>query len=79
MEYRRVGRTSLEVPELCLGTRQSGWLLTNPVVTAPIVGANGVAPLRESPGAAGHRLQPGELTRHNELTKYPRNGRPIWD
>jgi len=50
MEYRHLGRTGLEVSELCLGTMQFGC-----------------------------RLQSAELTRLNELTKYPRNWRPIWD
>ncbi len=55
------------------------WLLTNPVVTAPIIGANTAAQLQESLGAAGYRLSPAEMTRLNELTRYPRNWRPIWD
>ncbi len=55
------------------------WLLTNPVVTAPIIGANNADQLRESLGAAGYRLESGEMARLNELTKYPRNWRPIWD
>lgn len=55
------------------------WLLTNPVVTAPIVGANHVGQLRESLGAAGYRLDAGEMARLNDLTKYYRNWRPIWD
>lgn len=55
------------------------WHLTNPVVTAPIVGANNATQLRESLGAAGYRLDPAEMTRLNDLTKYPRNWRPIWD
>lgn len=36
------------------------WLLANPVVTAPIVGANTVAQLSESLGALAHRLDPEE-------------------
>jgi aryl-alcohol dehydrogenase-like predicted oxidoreductase len=55
------------------------WLLTNPVVTAPIVGANHAGQLRESLGAAGYRLDAGEMARLNDLTKYYRNWRPIWD
>jgi aryl-alcohol dehydrogenase-like predicted oxidoreductase len=55
------------------------WLLTNPVVTAPIVGANHAGQLRESLGAAGYRLDAGEVARLNDLTKYYRNWRPIWD
>ncbi len=55
------------------------WLLSNPVVTAPIIGANDAGQLRESLGAAGYRLPPDESARLNDLTKYPRNWRPIWD
>ncbi len=55
------------------------WLLGNPVVTAPIIGANHVGQLRESLGAAGYRLAAEEMARLNEVTKYPRNWRPIWD
>lgn len=55
------------------------WLLTNPVVTCPIVGANTAAQLQESLGAAGYRLAPDEMTSLNELTSYYRNWRPIWD
>lgn len=54
-------------------------LLTNPVITAPIVGANHAGQLRESLGAAGYRLDAGEMARLNDLTKYYRNWRPIWD
>jgi aryl-alcohol dehydrogenase-like predicted oxidoreductase len=55
------------------------WLLTNPVVTAPIVGANTPAQLAESIGAAGCRLSPPEMQALDGLTSYPRNWRPIWD
>jgi len=55
------------------------WLLTNPVVTAAIVGANTPAQLTESLGAAGYRLEPAERQALDALTDYPRNWRPIWD
>jgi aryl-alcohol dehydrogenase-like predicted oxidoreductase len=55
------------------------WQLTNPVITAPIIGANTVGQLTDLLGAVGYRLSPEEMTRLNELTKYPRNWRPIWD
>jgi aryl-alcohol dehydrogenase-like predicted oxidoreductase len=55
------------------------WLLTNPVVTSPIVGANSAAQLQESLGAAGYRLSPDEMGRLSPLTSYYRNWRPIWD
>lgn len=55
------------------------WLLSNPVVTAPIIGANTVTQLSEALGAAGYRLTPEEMTTLQELTRYPRNWRPIWD
>ncbi|MBS0631844.1 MAG: aldo/keto reductase [Verrucomicrobia bacterium] len=55
------------------------WLLTNPVMTAPIIGANTPAQLADSLGAAGYRLTPEEMQALNTLTDYPRNWRPIWD
>lgn len=61
------------------GQTALAWLLSNPVVTAPIIAANNAGQLRESLGAAGYRLAPDEMTRLNDLTKYYRNWRPIWD
>jgi aryl-alcohol dehydrogenase-like predicted oxidoreductase len=55
------------------------WLLSNPVVTAPIIGANSAAQLQDSLGAVGYRLSAAEMESLHELTKYPRNWRPIWD
>jgi aryl-alcohol dehydrogenase-like predicted oxidoreductase len=55
------------------------WMLTNPVITAPIIGANNVEQLQDTLQAVGYRLSPEEMTRLNEVTKWPRNGRPIWD
>jgi aryl-alcohol dehydrogenase-like predicted oxidoreductase len=55
------------------------WLLTQPVVTAPIIGANTAAQLQEAMGAVGYRLDSAEMQTLNELTTYPKNWRPIWD
>jgi aryl-alcohol dehydrogenase-like predicted oxidoreductase len=55
------------------------WMLTNPIDTSPIIGANNVEHLNDSLGAAGYRLNAEEIKRLNELTAWPRNGRPIWD
>lgn len=55
------------------------WLLSNPVVTAPIIGANTPEQLQESLGAAGYRLDEAEVVTLNDATDYPRNWRPIWD
>ncbi|MEO6874837.1 MAG: aldo/keto reductase [Opitutaceae bacterium] len=55
------------------------WLLTNPVVTAAIVGANTPGQLKDSFGVVGYRLSPAEMTALNDLTKYPMNWREIWD
>ena len=55
------------------------WLLTNPVVTAPIIGANTTAQLQDSLGAAGYRLNAVEMESLHKLTTYPKNWRPIWD
>lgn len=55
------------------------WLLTNPVVTAPIIGANTTAQLSDVLGAAGYRLTAEDMATLNSVTKYPKNWRPIWD
>ncbi len=46
------------------------WLLTNPTVTAPIVGARNSAQLQESLGAAGFRLSLEEMETLNKLTEW---------
>ncbi len=43
------------------------WLLANPLVTAPIVGANSVAQLRASLAAVGFRLENDELAELDKL------------
>lgn len=50
-----------------------GWILTQPFVTAPIIGANTVAQLDESLGAVGLRLSEEEMVRLDELTGVDRN------
>jgi aryl-alcohol dehydrogenase-like predicted oxidoreductase len=55
------------------------WLLSQPVVTSAIIGANTPAQLADSFGVVGYRLSPDELKSLNALTDYPTNGRPIWD
>jgi aryl-alcohol dehydrogenase-like predicted oxidoreductase len=46
------------------------WLLTQPVVTAPIIGANTVEQLAESLGAAGVRLAPQEMAELNRISAW---------
>ena len=55
------------------------WQLSNPVITSPIIGANTPDQLNDLLGAAGYRLSEDEVKRLNDLTKWPRNWRPIWD
>lgn len=55
------------------------WLLTNPLCTSPIIGANNVTQLSEALGAAGYRLSEDQMSRLNEVSKWERNWRPIWD
>ncbi|MBC8424358.1 aldo/keto reductase [bacterium] len=47
-----------------------GWTLTNPLITAPIVGARDVAQLQESIDAFGFRLSAEEMGRLDELTSW---------
>ncbi len=46
------------------------WLLTQPVITAPIIGANSVAQLRESLTAAGVRLSAEEMDELNKISAW---------
>jgi aryl-alcohol dehydrogenase-like predicted oxidoreductase len=46
------------------------WLLAQPVVTAPIIGANTVEQLAESLGAAGVRLAPEEMAELNQASAW---------
>ncbi|MCW3054434.1 MAG: putative oxidoreductase [Chthonomonadales bacterium] len=55
------------------------WQLSNPVITAPIIGANNPEQLQDLLGVVGYRLSTEEMKRLNDLTKYPKNMRPIWD
>lgn len=46
------------------------WLLTNPMVTAPIIGANTLEQLKEILGAVGLRLSQEEMATLNELSAW---------
>ncbi len=46
------------------------WLLSQPLVTSPIIGANNVKQLGESLGAIGFRLSADELTSLDELSSW---------
>jgi len=59
---RKRGRTILQMA--------LGWLLTNPVVTSPIIGANTVEQLREILGAVGLRLSQEEMATLNGLSAW---------
>ena len=48
------------------------WLLTTPVVTAPIIAANNLDQLNDLLGAVGYRLSDEEMKRLNEVSSYPR-------
>ncbi len=50
-----------------------GWLLTQPFVTSPIIGANRVEQLEESLGAVGLRLTEEEMQRLDDVTGSDRN------
>ena len=46
------------------------WLLTQPVITAPIIGANSVEQLAESLAAAGVRLTAEEMDALNKVSAW---------
>ena len=55
------------------------WLLTNPLVTSPIIGANDTAQLEQVISACDYRLAADQMEKLNAATAWPRDGRPIWD
>ncbi len=46
------------------------WMLTNPVITSPIIGANTVEQLNDTLGAAEYRLSDDEFKALNAVTKW---------
>ena len=46
------------------------WMLSNPVITAPIIGANTVAQLNDALGAAEYRLSEDEVNALNAITAW---------
>lgn len=60
---RVVGRTPAQVA--------INWVLSNPAVTAPIIGARTLAQFEENLGAAGWRLEPVLMARLDEASTIP--------
>jgi aryl-alcohol dehydrogenase-like predicted oxidoreductase len=46
------------------------WMLSNPVITAPIIGANTVEQLNEGLSAVGYRLSADDVKTLNDITKW---------
>jgi aryl-alcohol dehydrogenase-like predicted oxidoreductase len=46
------------------------WMLSNPLITSPIIGANSVEQLRDSLGAVGYRLSAQQVAELDALTKW---------
>lgn len=46
------------------------WLLSQPVITSPIIGANSVEQLRENLGGAGVKLSDDEMAALNDVSKW---------
>jgi aryl-alcohol dehydrogenase-like predicted oxidoreductase len=55
------------------------WLLTNPLCTSPIIGANTIDQLNDALGASGYRLTGDQMASLSQATAWERNWRPIWD
>jgi aryl-alcohol dehydrogenase-like predicted oxidoreductase len=55
------------------------WMLANPVVTSPIIGANSVEQLQEIIDVEDYRLTEDELKELNEVSMFTKDWRPIWD
>jgi len=65
-EMERIGRQhGKSIAQVALA-----WLLTNPLITAPIVGARNTEQLKESIGAAGFRLSEEEMEPLNRMTEW---------
>jgi aryl-alcohol dehydrogenase-like predicted oxidoreductase len=65
-ELERIGREHGKT----IGQVALAWLLTHPLITAPVIGARDAAQLRESLGAAGFRLPPEQQARLSEMTAW---------
>lgn len=65
-EMERIGREHGK----SLAQVSLGWLLTSPLITAPIVGARNWEQLKESVDAAGFRLSPVEKKALDDLTAW---------
>jgi aryl-alcohol dehydrogenase-like predicted oxidoreductase len=46
------------------------WLLAQPVITAPIIGANSIEQLRDSLAASDMTLSAGQIARLNEASQW---------
>ncbi len=65
-EMERIGRQhGKSIAQVALA-----WLLTNPLITAPIVGARNTEQLKESIGAGGFRLSEEEMEPLNRMTEW---------
>ena len=53
-----------------IGQTALAWVMTNPLITAPIVGARNAEQLLESINAAGYRLSEEEMERLNTMTEW---------
>ena len=53
-----------------MGQVALAWMLANPIITSPIIGANNVAQLNESLGVIGFRLSADEKKTLNDLTAW---------
>ena len=53
-----------------IGQTALAWVLTNPLITAPIVGARNTEQLTESIDAAGYRLSDEDMTRLNTMRTW---------
>ncbi len=73
-----LGAVALE-NEKGMGQTAVAWLLSQPLCTSPILGANSIAQLQEGLGAVGYRLNEDQMFRLNEVSAFERNWRPIWD
>jgi aryl-alcohol dehydrogenase-like predicted oxidoreductase len=75
MEYARLGNTGLKVSRLALGCSALAWVLANPAVSAPIVGATRPHHLPDAVAALDLHLTAEEVQAMEE--PYTQHG-PSW-
>jgi len=71
IEHKRLGKHGVFVSNICLGIMNFGWLLHNPIVTAPIIGPRTIEQLESALRATEITLAEETLKRLDEVFPGP--------